>query len=207
MVKLNDAHRHMIGKIATECALREVTLLLQASERVKLPEESADMASSGFFDDAQGILAVGTMKPVVDWFPVLLHEYSHMRQWIEDPRGWAAAGECEELWDWLDGSLELTKAELRRTVDSVRGIETDCEQRTIRLIEENPEFGIDPGEYGKKANAYMYFYTMVARERKWYTKKPPYTIPGILKMMPSDMPRDYWRVPKQYQELVRRHCF
>jgi len=77
------------------------------------------------------------------------------------------------------------------------------------LISRHPEIGIDIADYTRRANSYMYLYTVVARRRKWVgmKRKPPYAVPEIVERMPEVLMRNYWDLPKGFDRLVIKHCF
>ena len=91
-----------------------------------------NLRCSGYFDSESKppILAVATGLPVDRWVGVLLHEYSHLTQWVEGAPIWHAdSGQWAE---WLDGKpMRNVKAQLAAS----RELEADCERRTIRLLQ------------------------------------------------------------------------
>jgi hypothetical protein len=206
-MKLSGAHKELITEIALNCVKNGVTFTLSNEKKVKLPEETEEFAASGFFEEGQKILVVGTKKPIKDWFPVLLHEYNHMVQWLEGKYAGAKYQEAHEMfWNWLDNGIDLSKEYLRDVIDLVRDIEEDCERRTWTMLKDNPELKISPDEYLKKANAYLYSYTLIRRKRQWY-KKPPYYVKEAIKVMPTKFMKDYNRVPKEFQNIILKECF
>jgi len=206
-MKLNSTHKKFIADIIEDCNKHNITVLLSHEKRVKLPEEDDDAAANGFFCNEDRILAVAAGNPVEQWFWVLLHEYNHFQQWKEKKFYSDKAIEDESLfWGWLFCDHELTKKILDRVTNRQRACELDCEQRTIKTLKEYPEIGIDIKIYTQKVNAYLYFYTMVKRRRRWY-KKAPYEVKEIINIMPDKLLKNYNRVPKEYQKLVDKHCF
>lgn len=197
-------HKEALAEIAAECIASGVSLILAAKRKLVLDDEG--LGCSGYFDSEGKVLAVATRRP--DWFPTLLHEFGHMQQWLEDPAGFDENYD-EDFWDWLIGNKELSKRHLHRVVNSVRGTELDCERRTIALISRHPSLGIDIADYTRKANAYMYLYTVVAKHRKWVglKRKPPYAVPEIVRLMPDELQRDYWKLPRGFEKLVVERCF
>lgn len=198
-------HKEVLAEVAAECIASKVSFILAAKRKLILDDEG--LGCSGYFDPEDRVLAVAAGRP--DWFLTLLHEFSHMQQWRDDPKGFCDQYD-EDFWDWLTGATELPKRRLHQAVNRVRGIELDCEMRVLDCIRQHPELGIDEFEYAKKANSYMYLYTVVAKHRKWVgmKRKPPYAVPEIVSLMPDTLPqRGYWKLPRGFERLVVKHCF
>ena len=192
----------MISQIAEECIKNNITFNLSAEKKVCLVNEPKELGCSGFFDPDYKILSVATQKAFKDWFPILLHEYNHMLQYIEKPEFF---GEEDRLWEWLTNKIELTKKDIKKVIDTTREIELDCEIRTVKMIEARSELEINIDDYIKKANSYLYFYSIVAKHRKW-SNKPPYSIKEIVELMGNKFIKNYWKMPDGYEELVIKYC-
>lgn len=150
-------------EIASEIMQRSwkfgVAVLMQPNKVVRGDD---GFASGGYFDSDARVLAVATDRPTEVWLGVLLHEYCHLTQWVEDQPSWRAYG--NEMWDWLAGKRVRNPAELVR---SVQAVEEDCERRTIRMIQEL-DAPLDLERYTRAANAYIHFHNVILETRKWY---------------------------------------
>jgi len=98
-------------------------------------------------------------KDVKYWFPVLMHESSHMDQYIENDPTWVNNLGLEQTDKWIDGDdgvdLNIISEEIRTSMD----VEINCEKRTIEKIKKfNLEDILDIDEYIQKSNAYILFY-------------------------------------------------
>jgi hypothetical protein len=174
-----------IDQVSRECAELEVEFRVCHDPCL---DADSNQPCSGFFDSDEQVLAIAVGKPVSEWFPVLVHEYCHMRQWAEESPYWETQLDGTDTGNlislWLAGHIELTPAQLPAVFGPTQAVEWDCERRAIELIKEL-ELPIDVGFYARRANAYVLFYSIVAKTRSWYTPgKEPYTIAW------SDMP-DY----------------
>jgi hypothetical protein len=208
-MRLNDIHKRIISKIALDCHKHRISFLLYRTKKVKLEGESEKNSSGGYFCSDSKTLAVGTGSPIRIWFPILLHEYNHMLQWIEKTRHWTKKSEKlgEDFFEWLEGDKEFSKEKLKKIIKSVRDCEVDCEERTAKMIKENPQIGLNVDQYIKEANAYLFFYKIVEKYRKW-SKSAPYRIKEIVELMPNAILNldDYDNPSKEYEELVVERC-
>jgi hypothetical protein len=166
---------------------------------------------NGYFDNTdQPILAVACGQPWQKWLPVLLHESSHMDQWLEkDPVfntdiGNGSSVEHDALnliLMWCDNLIELSEYQLDTYINKLIAVELDCEKRTAQKILDY-EIPLDITDYIKRANAYIYFYAMMKFTRKWYQiDNEPYAAKEILNQMPSHFYNDYTNVSPTIKKL------
>ena len=167
---------------------------------------------SGYFIDyGTPTLAVAMGKPVDEWVMVLAHESSHMDQWIEKSSYWTNSfidgrEAVDHIDEWCVGR-DLTEEELDNAVNRARGVELDCERRTIVKAKEF-QLPINVDEEIQKANSYILFYTMIKYTRKW--NKPgqaPYQIKEVWSRMPITFNMDYDNIPDDIKELYMKYCF
>jgi hypothetical protein len=135
-----------------------VAVLLSPSKMVN----SSNVECGGYFCDEQKVLAVAVDRSEEAWLGVLLHEYSHLTQWVEQTPIWRDYR--ADMWDWLEGRRIKDPA---AAVKSVQEVEADCERRTMRLAREL-EAPINLETYARSANAYIHFHNVMADKRKWY---------------------------------------
>lgn len=150
-----------------------------------------DILCNGFFEsDYQHkgkilpFLSVGIKKDIKKWLPIFVHETSHMDQWIEKSQLWLNAKDYQLLNDWLQ-LKDYPKEDVEILVKKIITLEADCERRTIEKIKQH-NLPIDVGYYAQRANAYLYFYQWMLKNRKWY-KTAPYEINEILYYMPKEI--------------------
>jgi len=200
---MNIAWQRLIGEVAEDCAKHSIAFVLANKRRVGGNMETGSM---GYFDDVDRILTVAARNKQEEWFRVLIHEWMHMQQWKEGMFLKSDLKSYTDLWDWVEKRKELTKTRRDKVVDRALHIEHDAEARTVALVRQRSVFlNIDPDDYAKKANTYLYFYEVVRRYQTWY-KKPPYMVPEIVELMPAVLGRNYKRFPKGYLDLVKKHC-
>lgn len=170
-----------------------VAVLLQPVSRV----DSGNVQCGGYFDGDGRVLAVATGKSEEAWLGVLLHEYSHLTQWIEGQASWGAYS--DRMWDWLAGRKVANPEKHMRTVQAV---EEDCERRTIRLIREL-DAPIDVENYTRGANAYIHFHNVMLETRKWYRDDAsPSEMPEILAAANPTLDRDFTKTPKALRDAL-----
>lgn len=130
---------------------------------------------------------------------ILIHEYCHLTQWAESAPVWLA-DEGSDWSAWLGGkSVRGIGAQIERS----RELEADCERRAIRLIREL-EAPIDVEAYARAANAYIHFYNLMAKERRWFAKdRAPYLVPEVMAAANPVLDRDFSKTPRRLLEALR----
>lgn len=173
-------------KIRQNCGYWGVALQVDPGRSV---DDGTGSKSNGYFDHTAPKLAYS--KGHDDWFPVALHEYNHMCQWKDkDPIFFNdVQREADEyLWGWLDRTLgPMGQGMVKKYCMSFLQLELDCERRAQKMITDL-DLPLDPKRYAQTANAYVMFYHLVMRHRKWYEiGKEPYHIEEIVSAMPEDL--------------------
>lgn len=184
--------------IKKECNQLGVVSLFPETNKVDYPGDS-NIKVSGFFDDKIGpTLACAIGKPESDWFEILVHESCHMDQWAEKDPLWAkqiAGGiDCDKGMDeWLGGK-EFHIDEYTYFVRTMQELEIDCEKRSVAKILDLG-LSIDTKRYIKRANSYLFFYSIMLHTHKWCDISP-YDVPEIVEQMPDFFleTKDYFNV-------------
>lgn len=168
---------------------------------------------NGYVSDDGNVLAVATARPVRQWFSTFVHESCHMDQAIENAQVWQNLkinnhhDATDIVFMWLDGVCELNKDQLNSYTHKAAMVELDCEKRASKKIVDY-NFDYDISEYIRRANAYVFFYLMLRKTRKWYTiGKEPYSIKEIWSEMPNHFQNDYTRLPAKYRKLYEKYCY
>ncbi len=194
-------------------------VLLTAQEqgvRVVLSDDrsvalSEDVQSNGFFQDGdEPTLACACGQDPNKWLLILLHESCHMDQWIEQSPFWIGnkledGGEPMDLvFDWCNGNIELTDDQIQYGIKVGRNVELDCEKRaTQKIIDFGLEDIISVSEYIQKSNAYVAFYTIIGKTRRWYTVgMEPYNVESVWRSMPTEFMEDYDNLPPHLYSLL-----
>lgn len=157
---------------------------------------------SGWFNGETKQLIVSTGCPVERWLGVLLHEYSHLTQWIENCDIWREQSEAGDMWEWLNGKRERN---IGRIIDLTQDLEADCERRALRLAQELSA-PIDLESYARAANAYIHFHNVVRDKRKWVRAAGALSSPEILKHCNPTIDTDYRKTPKALYDALIKHA-
>lgn len=195
--------QELLAIVEADAIKHNITTIFLKQKNVLL----GNIECSGYFDDEKRLIAVAMDHPEDFWFSILIHEYMHMKQWIENSPLWIDMdGADDDMDEWLGGK-DFSPEELARMINSVQAIEADCERRSLDFIKEHNITQIDPIEYAKKANSYVYFYCLIAERRKFYdSDKKPYMIEEVWSQMPDHFDNDYTILPDNYRELFNKYC-
>lgn len=195
-----------IQHVMKQCREAGVTIILHGGASVT----AGASVLSGYFDEKPDggkppELVVATGRK--DWIQTLAHEFSHFKQWqdglFNDPEYFEPYDYYDE---WLEHRVELSDETLLRYTRAMQYVEWDAEQRTVALAQ---EFGIffNTADYTRRANAYVLFYEVARKHRKWCNRAKPYDIEEIINLMPSDFEYGFGDLPVGYEDLVVSMCF
>lgn len=172
---------------------------------------TGELVNGYFVEYPKPILACATKKDLKDWTGILAHESSHMDQYIEKCPAWinnfiGKKESCEFINEWCNG-IELSSKEINIYIEKSINVELDCEKRTVEKIKEyNLPLSVD--EYVKNANAYILFYLVVKKYRKWYIPgKEPYRIKEILDLMSPKFDMNYKVMNRDLEKSFIKYCF
>lgn len=170
MSKANEILIDVIRK----CGRLGVSVLVSDDKQV----DCDGVWTSGWFDaEGQPKLAIAVGVDEYHWLGVLLHEYGHVQQWVEQSDLWRAVdAHTTTMHDWLDGK---SCKNIAKVMAETQALEADAERRAVRLIK---EYGadIDLDKYCRQANAYLHFHNVLLETRKWFAKgKGPYQSPEV----------------------------
>lgn len=155
----------------------------------------------------EGELVVATGKEQDHWLQILIHEFAHCTQWVENGLAWNITYTDEGqdaytmLQDWMTGDIKLDPEVAECYAALSRMHEHDCDRRALKMIEEW-KLPIDTEKYIQKSNAYHLFYNYIGKTGKWYPEEEePYTEDKIWKSMPTTWLDDYDNPPAGIMDL------
>lgn len=197
-VEIPNDYKPIVQYVIDKANRHGVEVLLSAERMV--PIQDGNDCNGFFQDEPKPKLAVACGQEQDRWIQVLLHESSHMDQWIESSPYWTDGKFCGvEAIDiielWIRKYVELTDKKKWEIIRAARNVELDCERRTALKIE-NWDLGISAEQYTQRANAYVLFYNMIGMYRQWYSPgKEPYNDSAIYNAMPKVFHNDAWYEP------------
>ncbi len=182
---------------------------------------ATDIEMNGYFiSGRRPKLCVAMKKPVSDWLHVLVHESCHMDQWLEGSPLWrdlmvAPWGKSAlELFcgafrggkNDTNESIPLSEEDIEDLFGRIVAAERDCEERAVEKIKAY-DLPIDPSEYIRRANAYLWYHAMIPVLGGFYpTGKEPYRIKEVWAHCPDHFDNDYAVVPKILERAYRTYC-
>lgn len=132
----------------------------------------------------------------------MVHESSHMDQFLENCEEWSDYLGLELTELWLSGN-PVPRQSLQQEIESSINLELDCEKRTVKkIIKYKLDTIIDVTRYIQMSNAYIFFYLWMKARRRWYKiDKEPYKISDIVSEMPKTFDVDYSTLDAKYLKL------
>jgi len=191
---MNKNEKDFIEYVKTECKANGIKVDLRKRKYLVL---SGNIKCSGYFDSEgkQLVVAVGRE----DWLPILVHEFGHFTQWMDNCKEWRDCGtSLDDIDAWLGGEeVKNIKKSLARS----RDLELDNEKRSVAIIKAW-NLPIDIKVYTQKANAYVQLYNWMYFTRRWCTpKNSPYKNKAIYENMPTTFNMNYKVMGEKYQKI------
>jgi hypothetical protein len=157
---------------------------------VTIPVDDDSDILGGFNDSIRTLEITESDSPNV--IGVLVHEYSHMMQWIENAPVYIATYKKLDPTTvvdyWLKGK-EYSAKTLDECFLLVKKLEFDCDKRAVQEIIKW-KLPIDLDHYKKSAIAYSYYYDYLRQTRK-QGKNVPYESDEVLqRIIPDFSTRD-----------------
>jgi hypothetical protein len=198
-MKLTKNDKKFIELVKSECKKHKVSCKLKD---VKYLKPTPSIKCTGYFDDENRTLQVAMKQR--DSFEVLVHEYGHLTQWVEEVPVYTKATKYLLAVDkWIEGT-DLPNAVVDAAIQGCVDLELDNEKRSLKLIQKY-NLNIDKELYVKKANAYLYFYHWMRQTRKWSgPNNLPYRNKKIIEAMPTTFRGKYDKLPKKFQKLFEQ---
>jgi hypothetical protein len=183
--------QEFIKHVKQECKKHNIKCVLKNTKTVKLTDDND--RCSGYFDEESLVVAMN--RP--DALQILVHEYCHLTQWVEQCDSWVTSVKNEshdKLYRWLAG--EDIK-DIKKAISICRDLELDNEKRAIKMIKRF-NLPIDIDIYIKKANAYVQYYNYLPISRKWCSpKNSPYKNNRLVELMSSKFNMNYNKLTKR----------
>jgi len=195
---LTDEEKSKINKFISDleekCLEHNITLFTPNTPGVLYPGES--IQTNGYFDPEKRILACATGKELNQWLLILIHESSHMDQFIEKDPVFDVLLGLDETFKWINGLETPDFVKIDEEIKNGIAVEVNCEKRTVEKIKKyGLEFIASADVYTQKSNAYALFYLWMRQKRSWYKIGfEPYNIESVYTKMPKTFDIDYTKL-------------
>ena len=157
----NPKVKSFIQVVKDKCIEHNIELQLVNRKKIKIFPK---IYVGGYFEDTSrksGVLACALDSK--EYLNILVHEFSHVEQWIENTPVWKDSVYVYDVDQWLNGK-EVRNIEDK--IDKVKYMELDCEKRSVKNIIKY-DLPLDISTYIKKANSYIFFYEYLKQTRRW----------------------------------------
>ena len=194
--KYTSEEKEFLDFVKSECKKYGVKCDLRRTKYVKM---TSSMICSGWFDESVPELVVAMNRQ--DWIEILVHEYSHLTQWVDKEPIWVKSEKSlSKVWDWLDGK---NCKNIGSHIDVARELESNNDRRAVKIIKKF-NLDVDLDQYIQKSNAYHQFYNWLKVTRKWC--KPtnsPYKNQRLVNSMPKTFIKDGSILLPKYEKIFR----
>lgn len=154
--------QEILRMVKQACKEYNITLYLANAKSVR----DRKCKCGGYFSSDDKKIAVAMKNE--RWALILLHEYFHMQQWIENCNVWVLSNRLriDYLNDYLT-NIKVNKEKLSIAINRTMFLEFDCEKRTINYLKKiGIKKNIIQNEI-QKANSYILFYLYVKKNQIW----------------------------------------
>jgi len=198
-MRLSKNDKMFIELVKNGCKKHKVSCKLKDVNYLK---PTPTIRCTGYFDDESRTLQVAMKQR--DAFEILVHEYSHLTQWIDKVPVYTKANKYLLAVDeWIAGT-DLPEIVIDTAIQGIVDLELDNEKRSAKLIDKYG-LSVDKESYVKKANAYLYFYHWMRKTRKWCSpNNPPYRNKNIVAVMPTTFRGKYNKLPKRFEKVFEQ---
>ncbi len=192
-----------LDDLKNTCLKNNIKLRMENKKGIPFTNDENGIMVNGYFDEDGRELACAVGKDINFWLTILIHESSHMDQFLENDPSWTNNMGLSQTDDWLNGDddidLDLVDVEIKTSID----VEIDCEKRTVEKIKKwKLDSIIDTKEYVQKSNAYILFYRWMRKNRSWYKiGREPYNNKNIVSRMPKTFNTNYSKLSNRIEEI------
>lgn len=204
-LKIPKKYKPLVEFIESQCNIHSIQLEISKTKSVGQDIESGQCA--GYFVETPPTIAIAIGNPIQQWIFILVHEFSHALQWLEQCDAWNECFTedvdvgviCEE---WLTKQLELSSSDVTKYFSLLGNFEFDADKRAVNLLKrfDIPKPTIQ--KYCQQSWAYTLFYRVMPYIRRWYTVgKEPYNTKSIWSKMPTNLNGKYRKITPDILQL------
>jgi hypothetical protein len=163
------------------------------------------MGCTGYFDEDEMTLCVSNKNNRKRFVSVLLHESSHMDQYLHDKYLWEKCNPGYTIFfQWLEGDTDVRREVLEEAVQDIIRIELDAEKRAIdKIAKYRLGSFIDKALYIRQTNAYLHGY-LFALETKTWTPQIYYN-EEVIFASSTRLKTSYTKIPGKIHRLFLKH--
>lgn len=197
---MKKTYNELVELIKKECKEHGAKLDIRKTSYVLLDS----MQCAGYFDYDTKTPKIVVAANAKDAKATLLHEYCHLKQFIDNDKLWKKSGKATiALNEWLDGK-DFDKKKIKKYISICRELELDNEKRAAKLAKKY-DVDMSVSKYIKKANAHVLYYNWLAETRKWSkTDKSPYCNKRILKLMSDKFDMNYKKLDPKIRKAFKK---
>jgi hypothetical protein len=196
---MNDNIKYLIGDIINDLINNGITVKLDNVKISACVEDNKNISCEGWFSDEKKELVCSVGLPTEIWVPTLTHEYIHFKQWEEKSPLYTSSNTDLIFNNFIDGN-EVDPKKLSRAIFKIQAMEFDCEKRSIdMMVKHNLPF--DMIRINRRANAYIYYYSIAQRLGGWYS-----TSPSMVKEIVDKMPGFFLTEAADYEYVGEYTC-
>ena len=162
-------------------------------------------ATLGAFSDYNRTLEISE-SPAPSVISILVHEYSHMLQWINKDEAYIATyrglDPTTVVNEWIEGK-DFLDIELDNCFYLTKKLEFECDRRAVEVIKKW-KLPIDIEYYTKCSIGYAYYYDYIRKHRKW-GNVAAYESPEVLEKIKADFDSvDLTKIDDEIVSLIEK---
>jgi len=163
------------------------------------------MGCTGYFDEDEMTLCVSNKNNKKTFLSNLVHESSHMDQFLHDKYLWEKCNPGYNIFfEWLEGSTIVKREILEEAVQDIIRIELDAERRALKkIIQYKLDSILDVDKYTRGINAYIYGYLFALETRRWTPQI--YFHPEVISTCSARLKISYNKIPQRLHRVFLRH--
>ena len=198
---MHPLNLQFVQHVKAECRRFNVKCMFSPDRKVSVDGSNY----GGYFDTKELLVTNGSERWVIS---TLVHEFSHMEQWIYDApifSGTLRGGHdsIQVMDDWIHGK-EYAPSTITHAVSLVRDCELDCERRALINIDKY-KLHLNVEHYCQEANAYVLSFNYVKKYRKQDFETSQLD-DRIVRLMPKDLDSmDYTTLSKTHEKIFKRY--
>ena len=208
MIKLSSENENVqkfIDYVHSLLKKYKVKLILSI-DSIKIGKNSV----CGYFSESDKEIKIDISEK--NWLEVLVHEFCHFLQYIEDEPTYKTLEQEEniltEFWEWVENERELNTNRKRYVCRKVLEMELNCEKRSIEMIRKF-DLPIDINEYIFGAYVYIHYFNFVKKYRTWL--KDDVSLGNITEIKTISekyggmtLEQDFKTLPKEYEDEFKK---